>query len=1087
MRKSPQPVNGHAVPPPHHGHGNNKPLFGNKVYTFTEGEQTTPPQQIRPSKLSKTTSTTTTTSNGVKVQPKPRAQSNPQPKLSNNSFTMKPNKVPPVPAMEPIFASHPTSIPSKAAFPSHSAFSKPFSKAQSKPDPSTKQLHSFKNRKQKTEGMSWTTTNIDANDNPMGTFISTQDEGTSNAVRIQQPNGNTSSSQWGEFTSYDPNPNPKPNPFGSNSNSNTNSRTNTNGLNGDNIPPSISSQDWTQPTSTTTFQPPQNPNQIHNPFQLDQSQQKQSHKDTESELSDEAKTAKRKQRFANMKVPDTSTTSSKSSIFPIKSTNSTSFPSTNQMGNTNRNTNSNTISNPKSHSNSLQIDHQSNGLRSKSLRGDSPSDEQPGCFIMSSADDIKYRLFNSSSGSGNQFEIINGAPTRYSLIKKYAKSNAGQENPMSNVRPGSVLRLTMHYLMNYVLNLNGNLNSNLNGNLNSNLDPIPFSSKYTFLEDRIRAICKDIWVQRLHLKDRKTSIELLETTVRFRVFSDLLVGHMDQGVVHQVKPEGGKSPFPPSTQYMSQSLGLDMNIVTEDGRPDGKEIMSYSTHSNWEHLPNIFSVLCGLYKLRDLKQLSQWQIEDQMEIYCVAAYYKLVDGAQKYAANKQTNYQQDAMEMLCNIEVPPKVRRHYRVKIARKMIGAYSNLNRALFFKLYHTKLTVMERAALYPILDLFRLLCISHIPRQGYLQNGRYRWDDFVQQFGFYAQSGPVNGQMASKDAMDFVQWYSQHEVSNQKMQQIMREGLEMNEFNGLRTRLDGYRRFPAKDQFLIDVDQQSMQMILQKAYFVEIPTAEFRRIWERFDNESDITVVDRAVDEVIQKYTKPLDPVKRSVTQSVARSVKKRENTKISWNPKEENDDDPNTSNRNGNGQGNALWSQPAANAFSQSSQQSAAPANPFSQPTNAFSQSSVQSASPWAAATVASQPIEEAKVAQHEASDVIISRTSGTLQVCVWSLRSAGDGFGAAVYNEMRLWMKEIIRSIQFIKGFQILSPSLQPSPCNKLTFSSPLSFFVCICLQSLSMILSLSFCLSLCLALCECFENYGFAMRGRVTIPFVTKNG
>eukprot|EP01084_Bolivina_argentea_P280817 480303_1 len=104
--------------------------------------------------------------------------------------------------------------------------------------------------------------------------------------------------------------------------------------------------------------------------------------------------------------------------------------------------------------------------------------KQPQCYLMCSYKESDLRLHNK------QYHKIfecnpNNKYTKYSLIKEYVRSSAGQQIDFKQVRCPSVLRLTLQYLMNIILN---------------NIS-ISYIARFAFIEDRIRAIIKDIYVQ----------------------------------------------------------------------------------------------------------------------------------------------------------------------------------------------------------------------------------------------------------------------------------------------------------------------------------------------------------------------------------------------------------------------------------------------------------------------------------------------------------------------------------------------------------------------------------------------------------------
>ena len=449
----------------------------------------------------------------------------------------------------------------------------------------------------------------------------------------------------------------------------------------------------------------------------------------------------------------------------------------------------------------------------QSVAHSNESYEKGKCFLMCPADESLMRL--NSKQCKKRFEMdSSGNYNKYSLIKEYSKSNAGQKKRLKDVRCGSVLRLTMQYLMNISLHTTD----------------IPFAHRFSFLEDRIRSIIKDVYVQHLSLNDKEATIELLETSIRFRVFSHLLICHMDEHINQQTKQ------FPASTQYESAFLCQNVNQKNES--------FSYSSAQNLAHLPNIFSNLFHLYSTRKFDALSVQIQEDEIEIYCLSAYHQLVEGALKFDACKQSNYQNIAKKILCDVGVPPYIRRHKRIQIAKKLIDAYTNMNNACFFKLYAQKLSVMEQAILYPILDHFRLVCIRKMCQRKTVRmapRNLYNFAHFIKLFGFYCSP---NGQCV--DATDFLSWFGGFDAQN--IGCIVHSGLSMDDFQRLKS-LKDLQRFAARDAFLFRMEEVGLQRLFQSASFIKMQEADFLRTFETIEGAKSVDFVDAEINELFKR----------------------------------------------------------------------------------------------------------------------------------------------------------------------------------------------------------------------------------------------
>ena len=403
----------------------------------------------------------------------------------------------------------------------------------------------------------------------------------------------------------------------------------------------------------------------------------------------------------------------------------------------------------------------------------------------------------------------NGKFTKYSLIKEYIRSSAGQEINLNHVRSGSTLKLTMQYLINITLNKT----------------EISFIDRFGFLEDRIRAIIKDIYVQSLLNYDKLISIQLLEISVRFRIFSHIFLCHLDQQI-QQKQQQTKSSPYASKMNY-SKFLNMDLNEKPMENK------YYYSSARNLCHLNNIFNQLFDLYKSLDFNSLSTKEQDDQIEIYCLAIFHKLVDGKCKNIIN----YVQSAKQIIYDKNTSKYIRKHPRIKIAVALINAYENLNKTLFFKIYHNKLTIIEKAVLYPILDYFRLCYIKKMCYRKCVRmppwNLKYSFKSFVHSFGFHDSfKNMENKQCESADAMDFLSWYGG--FAKEDIDRIVETGLSVDDFGKIK-HVKGATRFPARDEFILKIDsgENEMQRIIQKGLFVEIDANDFYDMFRKDEQD--------------------------------------------------------------------------------------------------------------------------------------------------------------------------------------------------------------------------------------------------------------
>ena len=443
------------------------------------------------------------------------------------------------------------------------------------------------------------------------------------------------------------------------------------------------------------------------------------------------------------------------------------------------------------------------------------------CYLMCPKKEFSLRL--NRNQYHNSFEVdLNGKYTKYSLIKEYIRSSAGQQININNVRPSSVLTLTLQYLMNITLN-------------NTNTS---FIDRFSFLEDRIRAIIKDIYVQSLFIYNKPACIQLLEVSVRFRIISHVFLCHLDQQYQQSDIESFCSSSFT-KLDHKSKFLNMNLNEKAKQNK------YYYSSTRNLCHLSNIFNHLFGLYKSMDFQSLTKEQQDDQIEIYNLAVFHELVQGQ----SQNIPNYTQIAKQVIYNRTTPKYIRKHPRIKTATALIDAYQNLNKTVFFKVYKNKLSMNEKAILYPILDHFRLCYIKKMCRRKCVRmppwNPRYPFKSFVTSFGFYDDSKDDDNKCMSKDAMDFLSCYGRFDTNN--IERIIESGLTMDDFGRIKL-VRNVQRFASRNEFLfvIDNDKKGMQKILQRGFFNNVDIEDFYAVFEKIEqcrNENQVEMIIKSI----------------------------------------------------------------------------------------------------------------------------------------------------------------------------------------------------------------------------------------------------
>jgi len=101
------------------------------------------------------------------------------------------------------------------------------------------------------------------------------------------------------------------------------------------------------------------------------------------------------------------------------------------------------------------------------------------------------------------------------------------------------------------------------------------------------------------------------------------------------------------------------------------------------------------------------------------------------------------------------------------------------------------------------------------------------------------------SVDATDFLVWFGGFTASD--MNRICNTGLSMDDLGRLRARTDKAQRFAARDDFLIEIEKQSLQKIMQGSNYVRINARQFRDVFRKIECVNDISFVDSEIRKVL------------------------------------------------------------------------------------------------------------------------------------------------------------------------------------------------------------------------------------------------
>lgn len=127
-------------------------------------------------------------------------------------------------------------------------------------------------------------------------------------------------------------------------------------------------------------------------------------------------------------------------------------------------------------------------------------------------------------------------------VKQYSRSSADQETPLPHeLRPESVLKMTMAYLLNRIVDLSEDTNTNI-------------SDWYHFVWDRMRSIRKDITQQDLCSVE---SVTLVEQCARFHIHCSARLVEEDPSVFDQKINTENLTKSLQSLKYMYRDLRLE--------------------------------------------------------------------------------------------------------------------------------------------------------------------------------------------------------------------------------------------------------------------------------------------------------------------------------------------------------------------------------------------------------------------------------------------------------------------------------------------------------------------------------------------------